>query len=117
MKILNTCKYMQYVITCCCNKCCSIFLIKLLSILYLLHSNVQCSRYLRLKVPEVDGMIITSSVRRMAAICKHPPAECCQDVIDILSDQTDNEFRVYQEIGSDDRIKTIATGMFLEIRL
>ncbi|XP_020290014.1 uncharacterized protein LOC109857766 [Pseudomyrmex gracilis] len=71
-----------------------------------------CNKYLRLKVPEVDGMIITSSVRRMAAICKHPPAECRQDVIDILSDQTDNEFRVYQEIGSDDYIKTIATGIF-----
>lgn len=68
-------------------------------------------RYLRLKVAEVEGMIIQSSIRRMKAISKHPPAECRQDVINILSDQTDDEFRVYQEIRSDDRIKTIATGM------
>lgn len=68
-------------------------------------------RYLRLKVTEVEGMIIQSSIRRMKAISKHPPAESRQDVIGILSDQTDDEFRVYQEIRSDDRIKTIATGM------
>lgn len=65
---------------------------------------------------EVEGMIITSSIRRMQAICKHPPAKNRQDVIDILSDQTDDEFRVYQEIKSDDRIKTIATGMFVKFK-
>ncbi|XP_029670506.1 uncharacterized protein LOC115239865 isoform X1 [Formica exsecta] len=71
-----------------------------------------CNKYLRLKVAEVEGMIIQSSIKRMKAIFKHPPAECRQDVINILSDQTDDEFRVYQEIGSDDHIKTIATGIF-----
>lgn len=70
------------------------------------------SRYLRLKVTEVEGMIIQSSVRRMAAISKYPPVECRQDVIDILSDQTDDEFRVYQEIDRNDYIKTLATGTF-----
>ncbi|KAL6443606.1 hypothetical protein ACFW04_001621 [Cataglyphis niger] len=69
-----------------------------------------CNKYLRLKVAEVEGMIIQSSIKRMKAILNHPPAECRQDVIDILSDQTDDEFRVYQEIGSDDHVKTIATG-------
>ncbi|XP_070166732.1 beta-alanyl-dopamine/carcinine hydrolase [Polyergus mexicanus] len=71
-----------------------------------------CNKYLRLKVAEVEGMIIQSSIKRMEAIFKHPPAECRQNVIDILSDQTDDEFRVYQEIGNDDHIKTIATGIF-----
>ncbi|XP_012233522.1 beta-alanyl-dopamine/carcinine hydrolase [Linepithema humile] len=71
-----------------------------------------CNKYLRLKVAEVKGMIITSSIRRMQAICKHPPVKSRQNVIDILSDQTDDEFRVYQEINSNDRIKTIATGIF-----
>ncbi|RLU16112.1 hypothetical protein DMN91_011871 [Ooceraea biroi] len=68
--------------------------------------------YLRLKVAEVEGLIIQSSIKRMKAISKHPPAKCRQDVIDILSDQTDDEFRVYQEIGCDDYVKTLATGIF-----
>lgn len=59
---------------------------------------------------EVEGMIITSSIRRMEAIRKHPPVKSRQDVIDVLSDQTDDEFRVYQEINSKDHIKTIVTG-------
>ncbi|EFN75755.1 uncharacterized protein LOC105191124 [Harpegnathos saltator] len=71
-----------------------------------------CNKYLRLKVAEAEGLIIQSSVRRMEAVCKHPPAECRQDVIDILSDQTDNEFRVYQEIDRNDYVKTLATGIF-----
>lgn len=60
---------------------------------------------------EVNGLIIESSIRRMKAISKHPPVKCRQDVIDVLSDQTDDQFRVYQEIDRDDYIKTIATGM------
>lgn len=48
----------------------------------------------------------------MEAILKHPPVECRQDVIDILSNQTGKDYRIYQEFGSDDdEIKTIATGM------
>lgn len=71
-----------------------------------------CNKYLRLKIPEVTGLIIDSSIHRMQAICKHPPPKCLQDVIEILSDQTDCEFRVYQDINPDDYIKTIATGIF-----
>lgn len=67
-------------------------------------------RYLRLKMDEVDSSIIPSSIRRMAAIRKYQPIDCLRSVIDALSDQTDDEFRVYQEIGPDDHIKTIATG-------
>lgn len=71
-----------------------------------------CNKYLRLKVPEVEGLIIDSSIHRMAAICKHPQPKCVQDVLEILSDQTDKNFRVYQEINPNDVIKTIATGIF-----
>ncbi|XP_029055558.1 acyl-coenzyme A:6-aminopenicillanic-acid-acyltransferase 40 kDa form isoform X2 [Osmia bicornis bicornis] len=71
-----------------------------------------CNKYLRLKIPEVKGLIIDSSVRRMDTICKYPPPKSRQDVINILSDQTDNEYRVYQEIKKDDYVKTIATGIF-----
>ena len=65
---------------------------------------------MRLKVPEVTGLIIDSSVHRMAAINRHEPPKNTQEVIDILSDQTDDDFRVYQEIRPEDPVKTIATG-------
>ncbi|XP_031828088.1 C45 family peptidase tan [Nomia melanderi] len=71
-----------------------------------------CNKYLRLKVPEVEGLIIDSSIHRMEAICKHPSPKSRQDVIDILSDQTGDQYRVYQEIKQDDYVKTIATGIF-----
>ncbi|XP_078042397.1 C45 family peptidase tan [Augochlora pura] len=71
-----------------------------------------CNKYLRLNVPEVSGLIIDSSDRRMEIICKHPPPKNRQNVIDILSDQTTNDYRVYQDINKDDPVKTIATGIF-----
>lgn len=61
---------------------------------------------------EVGGLIVDSSIRRMNAICRHPPAKSREDVINILSDQTDDTYRVYQEITKDDPVKTIATGTF-----
>ncbi|XP_071873730.1 C45 family peptidase tan [Bombus fervidus] len=75
-------------------------------------NTVHCNKYLRLKIPEVDGLIVDSSIKRMAAICNHPPAKCRQDVINILSDQTDDDYRVYQEKDKNDPVKTIATGIF-----
>ncbi|XP_012256665.2 uncharacterized protein LOC105686426 [Athalia rosae] len=71
-----------------------------------------CNKYLRLRVSEDDGPIIPSSEHRMAAISRHPPAKTRQDIINILGDQTDNEYRVFQEFGPDDPIKTIAVGIF-----
>lgn len=47
----------------------------------------------------------------MEAISKHPPVKSRQEVINVLSDQTGKDYRIYQEFGSDDEIKTIATGM------
>ncbi|XP_054012976.1 beta-alanyl-dopamine/carcinine hydrolase [Hylaeus anthracinus] len=75
-------------------------------------NTAHCNKYLRLNIPEVQGIIIDSSVKRMETICKHPPAKSREDVANILSDQTDNEYRVYQEIKPDDYVKTIATGIF-----
>lgn len=50
----------------------------------------------------------------METILKYPPVESCQDVVDILSDQTGKDYRIYQGFGrDDDEIKTIATGMFI----
>ncbi|XP_017884388.1 uncharacterized protein LOC108627587 [Ceratina calcarata] len=75
-------------------------------------NTVHCNKYLRLKIPEVGGLIIDSSVKRMEAICKHPPAKSRQDVINMLSDQTGEDYRVYQEKDENDPVKTIATGIF-----
>ncbi|XP_014207370.1 uncharacterized protein LOC106638619 [Copidosoma floridanum] len=75
---------------------------------YLYH----CNKYMRLKVPEVVGCIIDSSIHRMEAINRHDQPKTLQDVIDVLSDQTDDDYRVYQEIHPDDYVKTIATGIF-----
>ena len=61
-----------------------------------------------MKLPEV-GLII-SSTRRMEAIERYSTPKNVQDVIEILSDQTDDDFRVYQDISPTDRVKTIATG-------
>ncbi|XP_076649599.1 C45 family peptidase tan [Halictus rubicundus] len=71
-----------------------------------------CNKYLRMKIPEVGGLIIDSSDKRMEAILKHPPAESNQNVVDILSDQTGDKYRVYQDIRKSDPVKTIATGIF-----
>ncbi|XP_044014646.1 uncharacterized protein LOC122856846 isoform X2 [Aphidius gifuensis] len=71
-----------------------------------------CNKYLRLKIAEVDGVIIPSSEHRMAAIQRHPAPKTRSEIVNILSDQTDNEYRVYQEFGPDDYVKTIATGIF-----
>lgn len=67
-------------------------------------------RYLRLEVSEIEGLIIESSIRRMEAIKRHPNPRTVDEVIDILSDQTDDYHRVYQEIRPEDHVKTIATG-------
>lgn len=66
---------------------------------------------MRLKVPEVEGLIIDSSIHRMEAIGRHPPPKNAREVIEVLSDQTDNDYRVYQDIRPEDFVKTIATGI------
>ncbi|XP_011495510.1 PREDICTED: uncharacterized protein LOC105360318 [Ceratosolen solmsi marchali] len=71
-----------------------------------------CNKYLRLKVAEVEGLIIDSSIHRMQAINRHSPPKNRKEIMEILSDQTDDDFRVYQDIRPDDYVKTIATGIF-----
>ncbi|KYM93584.1 hypothetical protein ALC62_15942, partial [Cyphomyrmex costatus] len=71
-----------------------------------------CNKYLRLKIEEVKGNIIQSSIRRMKTISKYPPVESHQDVINILSDRTGEDYRIYQGFDKDDEVKTIATGIF-----
>ncbi|XP_011629908.1 uncharacterized protein LOC105422297 [Pogonomyrmex barbatus] len=74
-----------------------------------------CNRYLRLKVAEIKKAMLESSISREKTISKYPPIKNRQDVISVLSDQTDKDYRIYREYdsaGADDRVKTIATGIF-----
>lgn len=66
---------------------------------------------MRLSIPEADKDMINSSEARMKALKCHQKYHCRKDVITMLSDQTGTEYRVFQEFGSDDIIKTIAVGM------
>lgn len=67
-------------------------------------------RYLRLKVPETTGLIIDSSEERLSVLKKYGHPINKKDVIDMLSDQTGKNYRVFQESGNEDYVKTIAVG-------
>lgn len=70
-----------------------------------------CYRYLRLKVAEVGGMICSSSDQRLITM-NQLPFRCCQDVINMLGDQSGQEFTIFREAGDDDYVKTVAVGKF-----
>nr|BDD85287.1 beta-alanyl-dopamine hydrolase [Ischnura senegalensis] len=72
-----------------------------------------CNKYLRLNVPEVDTMIITSSDRRHAVVdSRSSPPENKEDVINIMGDQSDGEYCIFREGKTDDFVKTVAVGIF-----
>lgn len=73
-----------------------------------------CNKYLRLQVPEADGMIVKSSDCRHAAKERLPEPRTLQDVINILGDQSekDKHFAVFRESGDEDYVKTVCVGIF-----
>lgn len=74
---------------------------------------VHCNKYLRLKVPEVTGLIIDSSVHRMNTFNKFPAPRTKSDVIKMLGDQSDPEHAVFRDQpGVEEFIKTICVGIF-----
>ncbi|XP_046663653.1 uncharacterized protein LOC124356598 [Homalodisca vitripennis] len=75
---------------------------------HIFHTN----RYLRLQVPEVGGMIVSSSNHRETTMQNMPEPQSADDVIKVLGDQSDKEFTIYRESGDDDYVKTISTGIF-----
>lgn len=70
-----------------------------------------CNNYLHLKVAEVKEEIIQSSISRMEVISKYPSVKSRQDVIEVLSDQTGKDYKIYRD-KNDNKVKTIATGIF-----
>lgn len=76
---------------------------------YTLH----CNRYLRLKVPEVTGLIIDSSIERMDTFSKFKAPKNKQDVINMLGDTSAKEHCVFRDKkGEEEFLKTICVGVF-----
>lgn len=71
-------------------------------------------RYLRLELEEHEGVITESSVCRMNTFNTFPVPKTKSDVINMLGDQSSNQFRVFQEFGPDDFVKTVAVGKKLK---
>lgn len=75
---------------------------------YSTHANM----YLRLPVPEVNGLIIDSSVERMKTFNAFKAPKTLNDVIRMLGDQSAQEHTVFREKDAKDIIKTVCVGIF-----
>lgn len=76
-------------------------------------SIIHCNRYLRLKVPEVTGLIIDSSIERMETFKAFKKPKNKQDVIDMLGDNSAKEHAVFRDkAGQEEFLKTICVGIF-----
>lgn len=74
---------------------------------------MHCNRYLRLKVPEVTGLIIDSSIERMDTFKTFKAPNNKQDVIDMLGDTSAKEHCVFRDqAGKEEFLKTICVGIF-----
>jgi hypothetical protein len=74
---------------------------------------VSLPRYLRLQIPEVGGMIVSSSDCRQDTQAQMPRPQTADDVINVLGDQSGKEFTIFREAGDDDYVKTVAVGKFV----
>ncbi|CAH0385576.1 unnamed protein product [Bemisia tabaci] len=73
---------------------------------HIFHTN----KYLRLKnIEEAGGRIIDSSEHRLDALNQFVSPKKCEDVLQMLGDQSDAELPVYCDSGY---VRTIATGVF-----
>lgn len=73
-------------------------------------------RYLRLKIPEVGGLIVESSDNRQRAFdeCKAPKTK--KEVVRLLSHQEEDNFTIFRDYKFNDRkakepIATVAIGI------
>lgn len=56
--------------------------------------------------------MIESSETRMCTLKSYPKPLTKRDVIQMLGDQSGKKYRVFQDIGPEDVVKTIAVGMY-----
>ncbi|XP_017779046.1 PREDICTED: uncharacterized protein LOC108564492 [Nicrophorus vespilloides] len=75
---------------------------------HLLHTN----KYLRLEIQQIKGFVIDSAEARLDALKTFKPPKSKNDVIEMLGDQSGIKYRVFQDFGPDDVVKTIAVGIF-----
>lgn len=74
---------------------------------------MHCNKYLRLKVPEVTGLIIDSSVERMSTFEKFKKPKSKEDVINMLGDTGAENHQVFRDNpGMEEFLKTICVGIF-----
>jgi Acyl-coenzyme A:6-aminopenicillanic acid acyl-transferase len=74
---------------------------------------LHCNKYLRLKVPEVTGLIIDSSIERMDTFKTFKAPKNKQDVINMLGDTGAKEHCVFRDqAGQEEFLKTICVGIF-----
>lgn len=74
---------------------------------------LHCNRYLRLKVPEVTGLIIDSSVEREGTFKTFKSPKCKEDVVQMLGDKSAKDHHVFRDqAGKEEYLKTIAVGVF-----
>lgn len=75
---------------------------------------LHCNKYLRLKVPEVTGLIIDSSIDRINTFQSYGSPKTKEDVINMLGDTTrGKEHQVFRDqAGQEEFLKTICVGVF-----
>lgn len=69
-------------------------------------------RYLRLRVEEVTGLIIDSSIDRMETFSSFPQPKTKEDVVKMLGDRSGKRYCVFCESNKEEPVKTVAVGMF-----
>jgi len=70
-----------------------------------------CNRFLRLQVPEADGLLKESSVRREECKQKLCEPKSIDNVITILGNDSDAKFNIYRD-SNDEMVATVAVGVF-----
>ena len=75
---------------------------------------MHCNKYLRLKVPEVTGLIIDSSIDRMETFQSIGSPKTKEDVIKMLGDtKQEKKHQVFRDqAGQEEFLKTICVGIF-----
>lgn len=74
---------------------------------------IHTNRYLRLKIPEVDGLIIDSSAERLKTFSTFKAPKNKEDVIRMLGDTCGKEHCVFiDKDGQEEYLKTICVGIF-----
>lgn len=70
-----------------------------------------CNRYLRLNIEEQNEEMLRSSTYRMETFNKYPTPRTKQDVINMLSDKSNEKYPVFRD-QPDHPVSTIAVGIF-----